>query len=94
MHNCKQKQNKDIRTTCWPHDQIRLASKAVFHFQYIISFACLTKMSKHCKNKQYFTCLECILWAIPQDDRMVNQIWSDKTTAKFLLSCKYCVLIS
>ena len=43
---------------------------------YIISFVCSTNMSKHCKNKQYFTCLR---WAIPQYNRMVHQIeWSDK----------------
>ena len=30
-------------------------SKAVFHFRYIISFVCSTNMSKHFKNKQYFT---------------------------------------
>ena len=48
--------------------------KAVFHFWYIISFVCLTKISKHCKNKQYFTCPLNAMhrWAIPQDNRMVH----------------------
>ena len=54
---CKQKQPKILQNrTCWPQVQIRSASKAVFHFWYIISFICSTNMSKHSKNKQYFTC--------------------------------------
>ena len=54
---CKQKQTKILKNrTCWPQvKKIRSASKALFHFWYIISFICSTSMSKHCKKKQHFT---------------------------------------
>ena len=48
---CEQKQTRILQNrTCWPQVQIMSASKAVFHFWYIISFVCSTNMSKHCKN--------------------------------------------
>ena len=46
--------------------------------QYIIYFVCSTNMSTNCKNKQYVTCSLMHGWAIPQDNRIVHQIWSDK----------------
>ena len=47
------------------------ASKALFHFWYIVSFVCSTNMSKQCKNKQYFMFTEL---AISQDYKMVHEI--------------------
>ena len=52
------------------------ASKAVFHFWYIVSFVCSTNMSKQCKNKQHFMFSE---WAIPQGYKWCMKL-SDKNT--------------
>ena len=61
------------------------------HVEYIVSFVCSTKMSKHCKNKQFLFVHSKHEWAIPKDNRKVHQIWSDKTTVKLLQSAKLCV---
>ena len=47
---CKQKQAKLLQNrTCWPQVQKRSASKALFHFWYIIS---LIFFNKHVKTLQ------------------------------------------
>ena len=56
-HNVNKKRYYRIEHAGYKSNKFhKSASKTVFHFRYIISVVCSTNMSKHCKNKQYFTC--------------------------------------
>ena len=92
MHRCKQKQPKILQDrTCWQQVQIRSASKALFHFLYIISLF----VQQTCQNIARIMEISSMSlvhrmhgWAIPQDNRILLQIWSYKTTEKLLQSSK------